>query len=109
MNNNYGSLVPANTKKSMLWFGILRPLPDALILGSGVLLTIIALLIVGNASVWVLLLVCMPMLLAVLLVMPIPNYHNTLVAIQSIIRFYSERRNYIWKGWCAIDEYKNSK
>ena len=104
-----GSLVPANTKKSLLVFGMFRPLPDLLILGGGVGLTIFLLLIFGNANTWILIGCCIPMLLAVALVLPIPNYHNTLCAIQSILDFYNGRRKFIWKGWCMRDEDKDSK
>lgn len=104
-----GSLVPANTKKSMLVFGMFRPLPDLLILGVGIAISVILLLTFGNASTWVLLLCSAPMLIGLILVMPIPNYHNTLCAIQSILRFYNTRRNFIWKGWCTINEYKEDK
>ena len=104
-----GSLVPANTKKSMLVFGMFRPLPDLLILGIGVAISVILLLAFGNASTWILLLCSSPMLIGLILVMPIPNYHNTLCAIQSILRFYDTRRKYIWKGWCIINEYKEDK
>ena len=104
-----GSLVPANTKKSMLVFGMFRPLPDLLILGIGVAISIILLLSFGNASTWILLLCSTPMLIGLVLVMPIPNYHNTLCAIQSILEFYNGRRKYIWKGWCAKNEYQDNK
>ncbi len=104
-----GSLVPANTKKSLLIFGMFRPLPDLLILGGGVGLTIFLLLFFGNANTWILIGCCIPMLLAVALVLPIPNYHNTLCAIQSILDFYNGRRKFIWKGWCMRDEYKDDK
>lgn len=103
-----GYLVPANTKKSLLIFGILRTI-DAIILGVGVAITIFLLLLVDSANTLTLIIVCIPMLIALGLVLPIPNYHNTLVAIQSILRYYNERRNYIWKGWCVYDEFKDSK
>lgn len=103
-----GYLVPANTKKSILILGMLRPV-DALILGIGIGVSVIALLIFQSAPTWVLLVSCIPMLLSLILVMPIPNYHNTLVAIQSILRYYNERRKYIWKGWCVYNEYKDNK
>ena len=103
-----GSLVPANTKKSMLIFSILRPV-DAIILGVGISISVFFLLILGNSGTLLLLVACIPMLVSLILVLPIPNYHNTLVAIQSIIRFYNERRNYIWKGWCVYDEFKDNK
>jgi len=94
-----GSLIPANTKKSLLILGFLRPLPDLLILGIGIALTVILLAIFGDSSTILLGLFCLPMLLGALLVMPIPNYHNTLCCIQSIIGFYNKRRNYIWRSW----------
>lgn len=101
-------LVPANTKKAMLIFSILRPI-DAIILGVGIGISIIALLIVNNAGTVATIIACIPMVLSLILVLPIPNYHNTLVALQSIIRFYNERRNYIWKGWCIYNEFKEDK
>ena len=103
-----GYLVPANTKKSLLIMGVLRPI-DAIILGVGVGISVILLMILGNAGTLLLVLACIPMLISLILVLPIPNYHNTLVAIQSIIRYYNERRNYIWKGWCVYDEFKDDK
>ena len=103
-----GTLVPANTKKSMLIMGMLRPV-DAIILGVGISISVILLILLNNAGTIITLVACIPMLISLILVMPIPNYHNTLVALQSIYSFYNERRNYIWKGWCIYDEYKNNK
>ena len=100
-------LIPANTKKSTLIMGFMRGI-DAIILGSGVGLTIILLLILSNLdNTWLLLLASMPAVIAGLLVLPIPHYHNTLVAIQSVLRYYQVRRNYIWKGWCIYNEYSD--
>lgn len=103
-----GSLVPANTKKSMLIFSMLRPV-DAIILGVGISISVILLILFSNGGTIITLVSCIPMLVSLVLVMPIPNYHNTLVALQSIMRYYQERRNYIWKGWCIYDEYKHDK
>ena len=103
-----GTLVPANTKKSMLILSMLRPV-DATILGVGISISVILLIILNNAGTLITLAACIPMAISLILVMPIQNYHNTLVALQSIYRFYNERRNYIWKGWCIYDEYKNNK
>ena len=98
-------LVPANTKKATLIFSMLRPV-DAIILGTGIGISVIALLLFNNAGTLITVVCCIPMVLALILVLPIPNYHNTLVALQSIYRYYNERRNYIWKGWCIYDEFK---
>ena len=103
-----GYLVPANTKKSMLWFGILRPI-DAGILSIGIIISVGLLFFLNDAGTLPMILACIPMVVGLILVLPIPNYHNTLVALQSIIRFYNERRNYIWKGWCVYNEFKDNK
>ena len=101
-----GYLVPANTKKSLLIFNILRPI-DAIIFAVGLSITVFLLLLFPQASMLTLFLICIPMLISLGLVLPIPHYHNTLVALQSVIRFYNERRNYIWKGWCVYNEFKD--
>ena len=103
-----GALVPANTKKSMLIFGMLRPV-DAIILGVGISISVILLILFSNGGTIITLVSCIPMAISLVLVLPIPNYHNTLVALQSILRFYQERRNYIWKGWGVYDEIKHDK
>lgn len=103
------SLVPANTKKSLLVLGFLRPMPDLLILSIGVITSVLLLAVFGGSNTWLLLMFCLPMLVCGLLVMPIPNYHNTLCAIQSILGFYNKRKNYVWKGWCIKDEFKDIK
>lgn len=100
-------LVPANTKKANLILGFMRPI-DLGIAASGIIATIVILLIIGTGdNTLLVLLACLPAILGAILILPIPNYHNTLVALQSIFRYYNERRNYIWKGWCIYDEYKN--
>ena len=104
-----GSLVPANTKKSTLILGIYRPLPDLLILGSGAIITIALLMIFNNANSLIMIAFCLPMLIGAFLTLPLPNYHNVLCALQSIMNFYSGRRQYIWKGWCSKNEFKETK
>lgn len=106
-----GSLVPANTKKATLVLGMFRPYPDIVIAASGTVATIAILVILSglNVPAWGLILAMLPMLICALLVFPIPNYHNTLCAIQSIIGFYQGRRKYIWRGWCLVHEYEKHK
>ena len=107
--DGYGYLVPANTKKSTLIMGFLRPI-DLIIFGVGIVITVILLLILSNYdNNWLLLVASLPAVVTGLLVVPIPNYHNVLVAIQSILRFYQERRSYVWRGWCIYDEFKDGK
>lgn len=106
--DDYGYLIPANTKKSTLILGILRPV-DALILGGGVAISIGLLFAFSNAGTILMIVGCIPMVIGLVLVLPIPHYHNTLVALQSIMRFYNEQRNYKWKGWCIYNEFKDNK
>ncbi len=102
-------LVPANTKRSTLILGMYRPVPDLVILVSGTAITIAMLMIFNNAGTLIMVLSSIPMLLGAFLTMPLPNYHNVLCALQSILRFFQSRRNFIWRGWCLRNEFKDRK
>lgn len=106
-----GSLVPANTKRSTLILGMFRLVPDIVIAASGTVVTGILLFVFSNLKVpSIILILCLiPMLVCVFLVWPIPNYHNFLGAIQSILNFYNGKRKFIWRGWCVKYEYKDNK
>ena len=97
-----GYLVPANAKRGTLIFNMFRPI-DLIMFGVGAGLSLLLLMIVQSDSTVLVLLSCLPVGITGLLVVPIPNYHNVLCALQSVLRFYKERRNYIWKGWCFYD------
>ena len=101
-----GYLVPANTKKATLILSVLRPI-DAFIVGGGIAISIIALIALSDYGTLATILSCIPMIVGLILVLPIPNYHNTLVAIQSVLKYYNGRKIYIWKGWCIYNEYKD--
>ena len=105
MENQY--LIPANTKKGQLIVSIFRPV-DLAIFVTGVSVTLILLLIFvsQDAPTWLMIVALFPGLVTTLLVVPVPNYHNVLVAIQELINFYSNNRNYKWRGWCAEYESK---
>ena len=105
MDNQY--LIPANTKKGQLILSIFRPVDLAIFL-TGVSVTFILLVVLSKtdaSTIWKILSV-FPFLVAGGLVFPIPNYHNVLVAIQEMINFYTNNRNYKWRGWCALYESK---
>ena len=97
-----GYLVPANAKRGTLIFNMFRPI-DLIMFGVGAGLSLLLLMIVQSDSTVLVLLSCLPVGITGLLVVPIPNYHNVLCALQSVLRFYKERRNYIWRGWCFYD------
>ena len=103
-------LIPANTKKGQLIISIFRPIDLAIFL-TGVSVTLVFLLIFVNinADSWLMIMAIFPALVAVGLVFPVPNYHNVLVAIQEMINFYTNNRNYKWRGWCAEYESKRSQ
>jgi hypothetical protein len=99
--NNY--LIPANSKKSQLILGFFTPV-DLILFGSGIGLTLILLILIQSASIGIMLLILAPALITGFLVMPVPNYHNVLQFIINVYTFYSEKRKYIWRGWCHDGE-----
>ena len=108
MNDSY--LIPANTKRGTLILGWFKPF-DLILLGTGVLISLVLLMTFPMASTWQVILVILPGLTCGFLVIPIPNYHNILTIIIECYNFFTGRRNYIWKGWCVKDvqDVKNSK
>ncbi len=95
-------LIPANTKKGQLYFGLFRGI-DLALLGIGISLTLFLLLVVPLESALAAVLVILPALIAVFLVLPVPNYHNMLTIIVEAWNFITSRQKYIWKGWCVKD------
>jgi len=103
-----GYLVPANSKKGTLILNMFRPF-DLIMLCVGAAITLVSLMIVSSSNTIMIILSCLPIGITGLLVVPIPNYHNVLCAIQSIFKFFLERRNYVWKGWCFYEKYGKEK
>ena len=107
MNNKY--LIPANTKKGQLIFGLFM-VNDLIIFGVGIGITLLALVIISvsdlmnNVSS---ILAIVPGLVAVFLVFPFPNYHNIRTAIGELLAFYTNRQKYKWRGWCTSYEFKD--
>lgn len=103
-----GYLIPANSKKGTLILNIFRPI-DMAIFGLGLGISLVMLMFMPSDSTVGVLISLLPAGVTGLLVIPIPNYHNVLCAIQSIIRFFGERRNYVWKGWCFYEKFGREK
>jgi len=103
-------LVPANAKKGTLIFNMFRKI-DLIIFACGVGISLFLLAFTNSTSdsIWILILKIIPAGISALLVLPIPNYHNTLCAIQSIIAFYTERRRFLWKGWCFYEKFSDNE
>ena len=101
-------LIPANSKKSMLIFGVFETF-DLILFGVGVGATILLLLIIAPNSLFTAIVDLLPAVICGFLVLPVPNYHNIRVVIQEVYRFYTTRQKFIWKGWCVKDENNGSK
>lgn len=101
-------LIPANTKKSMLIFGLFTTF-DLILFGSGIGVTILLLMIVSPSSLLTACIDLAPAVICGFLVLPVPNYHNIRIVIQELYTFYTTRQKFIWKGWCVKDEYSESK
>ena len=95
-------IIPANSKKSMLIFGIFRTV-DLIIFAVGAVFSLFFLFILPGQRVVDLIVKLSPVLICLFLVLPIPNYHNTLVLIREVFTFLSNRKVYLWKGWCVLD------
>ena len=101
-------LIPANTKKGMLYFGLFNTF-DLILFGTGLgisLLLLIALPV--DELVWALI-ATTPGLVTGFLVFPIPNYHNVLTVIKNVWTFFTTRQQFVWKGWCVNEEEDSKK
>lgn len=96
--NSY--LIPANSKKSMLIFGLFTKF-DLILFASGLAITILLLLILPiDESMTLAIIALTPAFVTGFLVMPVPNYHNIRTLIMSAIGFFFGMRKFKWKGWC---------
>ena len=103
MNNNY--LIPANSKKSILYFGLFNKF-DLILFGSGIGATLLMMMILPNDNWLISLMMIAPAVVTGFLVFPVPNYHNVLTLLKSIWNFFTTRQRFVWKGWCVKDEFK---
>lgn len=106
MDNMY--LIPANSKKSMLLFGLFTKVDLALFL-IGVGTSLLLLMILPIESILMAVIALAPGLVCAFLVFPVPNYHNIRTVIQLAWQFYTTRQKYIWRGWCYKDGEETSK
>lgn len=104
--NNY--LIPANTKKSMLFFGLFNTF-DLILFGSGIAISLLLLLILPIEQLMFSIIAIIPGLVSGFLVFPIPNYHNVLTIIKNVVLFFTTRQQFVWKGWCVTSEQEDDK
>ena len=100
-------LIPANSKKSMLKFGLFNT-ADLIIFGVGVGISLLLLMILPVDKFGIAILAISPGLICSFLVIPVPNYHNIRTVMGNAWEFYTTRQKYVWKGWC-FDNGETSK
>ena len=99
MNNNNNYLIPANSKKSMLYLSLFNKV-DLIIFGSGITATLILIMLnISTTSFKEVLLILSPVLVCSFLVIPLPNVHNVRTFIKIIYLYFTNRRTLYWKGW----------
>lgn len=101
-------LIPANSKKSMLIFGLFKPF-DLILFGIGMGTSLLLLVTLPIDQLVFSIIALAPGLICSFLVIPLPNYHNMLTIISEAYNFYTTRQCYVWKGWCFSDESKDKK
>lgn len=106
MDNMY--LIPANSKKSMLLFGLFNKF-DLILFLLGVGTSLLLLLVLPIESLLFAIIALTPGLICAFLVFPVPNYHNIRTVIKLAWEFYTTRQKYIWRGWCYKDEQDDKK
>lgn len=92
-------LIPANSKKSLLIFGLFNGI-DLTIFLTGIGISFLLMMFLPVEVFWVAILAVTPGLICSFLILPVPNYHNVRTVIKNAWIFYTTRQRYIWKGWC---------
>lgn len=106
MNEQY--LIPANSKRSMLIFGLFEPV-DLIIFSIGAVITFVMLLTIKTNTIKDMLGILTPLIISAIMVAPIPNHRNVWNFTANVYKFFKNRRSYRWKGWCVIDEKPEQK
>ena len=106
MRNNY--LIPANSKKSQLILNAFRGV-DLMVMGCGALITLALMFIIPGDGLVELTIKLLPLGIGLLLVVPIPFYHNVLVFLREVYIFFSSQKTYVWRGWCIKYESRDKQ
>lgn len=105
---DYSYLIPANSKKSMLMFGLFNTV-DLIIFIIGIGISFLLMMFLPVSQFWVAIIALAPGVISAFLVFPIPNYHNVRTVIKNAWNFYTTRQRYVWKGWCFEHGETNKK
>ena len=94
-------LIPANSKRSMLILSLFAPI-DLVIGGIGAGITSILIMIVKVETTTDILMVLAPVLIAAVMIIPVPNHRNVWQLTANILYYYTNQRKYRWRGWCML-------
>ncbi len=92
----------------MLKFGVFNTF-DLILFGSGIAVSLLLLLILPVEELKFAIIAILPGLVTGFLVFPIPYYHNVLTVIINFFSFYTNRQQFVWKGWCVTDDEEDNK
>ena len=106
MNNRY--LIPANTKRSMLIFGLFKPI-DLIIFAVGAVLTVMLVFTLGTDTPAQVLVGLAPLLVSVIMVSPVPNHRNFWTFTVNVYAYFTSQRKYRWRGWCMLHGEEDDK
>jgi hypothetical protein len=93
-------IIPANTKRSMLIFGLFTQ-SELILEAVGIGVTLLMMAFLDLSSIAIALLAVTPGLVTTFLVFPVPNYHNIMTFLMEFYRFKTSRQKFIWEGWCV--------
>ena len=95
--NNY--LIPANSKRSMLIFGIFRPIDLGIFITGGVL-TFVMIFVNNPQDLTDVFIDLIPLLVGSIMITPVPNQMNIWSFTVNVYSFLIHQRNFRWRGWC---------
>ncbi len=101
-------LIPANSKKSMMIFGLFYPF-DLILFGSGIGITLLLMMLLPIGDTIMAFIAIAPAVITGFLVFPVPNYHNVLTVIIGVWNFFTTRQRFVWKGWSVTNEQEEQK
>lgn len=101
-------LIPANSKKSMMIFGLFYPF-DLILFGSGIGITLLLMMLLPIGDTIMAFIAIAPAVITGFLVFPVPNYHNILTVIIGVWNFFTTRQRFVWKGWSVTNEQEEQK
>ena len=92
-------LIPANSKRSMLIFCMFIPVDLGIFITGGVL-TFLLIFANNPQDLTDVIIDLLPLLIAVIMVAPVPNQMNVWSFTVNVYSFLVHQRDYRWRGWC---------